>query len=140
MGFTAERSLCQPRGHDKIRPLAERRSPVPLTVADLETLETYLSGVMNRSEHHAETVGAIALALIGAVLWKKDPAPIEVRTDAGKLANILWVQIGGRRFVLAYNHRENCIELRDRTLRGDALFRFDNNTPVTEVYRVFENL
>lgn len=41
---------------------------MPLTVADLDTLEQYLAGVMNRSGHHAETVGAVALALLGAVL------------------------------------------------------------------------
>jgi len=113
---------------------------MPLTVADLETLEAYLAGVMNRSEHHAETVGAIALALIGAVLWRKDPEPIAVKTYDGRAANILWVQISGHRYALAYNHEENCIELRDRTLRGDALARFDNDTPVTEVYKIFERL
>lgn len=74
---------------------------MPLAVADLQTLEAYLAGVMDRSEHHAETVGAVALALIGAVLWKKDAAPIEVRTYAGKPANILWVQINGETYVLA---------------------------------------
>jgi len=35
---------------------------MPLSVADLDTLEQYLAGVMNRSVHHAETVGGIALA------------------------------------------------------------------------------
>jgi hypothetical protein len=113
---------------------------MPLTVADLDTLEMYLSGVMNRSDHHADTVGAIALALIGAVLWKKDPVPIEVKTYDGKPANILWVHISGRRYALAYNHHRGCIELRDRTQSGPALFEFDNNTPVTEVYRIFDQL
>ncbi len=113
---------------------------MPLTVADLETLESYLSGVMNRSGHHADTVGAIALALIGAVLWKKDAAPIEVKTYDGKTANILWVQIAGQRYALAYNHKEGCIELRDRTQSGPAVARFANSTPVTEVQRVFEEL
>ena len=42
---------------------------MPLTVADLDTLEAYLAGLMHRSDHHAQTVGAVALALIGAVLW-----------------------------------------------------------------------
>ncbi|SRR6266702_3241907 len=113
---------------------------MPLTVADLKTLEKYLAGVMNRSEHHADTVGAIALALVGAVLWKKDATPIEVKTYAGKAANILWVEMGGKRYALAYNHKEGCIELRDRTLRGPALFTFDNKTPVTEVQKIFEEL
>lgn len=113
---------------------------MPLSVADLETLESYLAGVMNRSEHHAERVGAIALALIGAVLWRKDPDPIEVRTYDGRPANILWVRIGGNRYALAYNHHEGCIELRERTQGGDVLARFDNDTPVIEVYRIFEHL
>jgi hypothetical protein len=113
---------------------------MPLTVADLHTLELYLAGIMNRSEHHAETVGAIALALIGAVLWRKDPTPIEVRTYDGAPANVLWVQISGRRYALAYNHHDQCIELRDRTHTGATLFRFDNGTAVTEVYRIFAGL
>jgi hypothetical protein len=111
-----------------------------LQVADLETLERYLDGVMNRSEHHAATVGAIALALLGAVLWKKDDAPVEVRTYDGRPANILWVQIAGTRYALAYNHHEECIELRERTQSGAVVHRFTNTTPVTEVWQVFENL
>lgn len=111
-----------------------------LQVADLETLERYLDGVMNRSGHHATTVGAIALALLGAVLWKKDDAPVEVRTYDGRPANILWVQISGDRYALAYNHHEECIELRDRTQSGAVLHRFTNTTPVTEVWQVFETL
>jgi hypothetical protein len=113
---------------------------MPLNVADLETLELYLAGVMNRSDHHADTVGAVALALIGAVLWKKDAAPIEVRTYGGKPANILWVQIGGQKYALAYNHKKACIELRERTQNGVTVAEFDNSTPTTEVYRIFEEL
>ena|SRR5579863_1226033 len=113
---------------------------MPQTVADLQTLEAYLAGVMNRSEHHAETVGAVALALIGAVLWKKDAAPIEVRTYSGKPANILWVQIAGETYALAYNHKKACIEPRERALNGATVAEFDNSTPTTEVYRIFEEL
>jgi hypothetical protein len=113
---------------------------MPLQVADLSMLETYLDGVMNRSEHHATAVGGIALALLGAVLWKKDAAPLEVRTYDGRPANILWVQIADQRYALAYNHHDECIELRERTQSGDVLHRFTNATPVTEVWQVFENL
>jgi hypothetical protein len=56
---------------------------VPLQVADLNMLETYLDGVMNRSGHHPSSVGGIALALLGAVLWKKDDALLELRTYDG---------------------------------------------------------
>jgi len=112
---------------------------MPLTVADLGTLEEYLAGVMNRSGHHAQTVGAVAL--IGAVLWKKDAdTAIEVRTYDGAPANVLWVQMAGRRYALAYNHHEECIELRDRTQTGTAIHRFTNHTPVTEVWNAFERI
>ena len=112
-----------------------------LNVSDLETLETYLDGVMNRSQHHAETVGAIALALIGAVLWKKDDdKPIKVRTRSGSTANVLWVQIAGKVYALVYNHKKARIELHERVQNGRVVGRFTNATPVTEVRRIFERL
>lgn len=78
---------------------------MPLAVADLDSLERYLEGVLNRREHHARTVGAIALALVGAVLWREDSGPIELRTHGGSTANILWVHFSGMRYALAYNHK-----------------------------------
>jgi hypothetical protein len=94
---------------------------MPLTVADLKTLEEYLDGVMNRSDHHAKTVGGIALALVGAVLWKKDPNPIEMRTHDGKAANILWFHVNG-------------------TLTGAVRHKFNNKSSVSDVYNAFGNL
>lgn len=113
---------------------------MPLTVADLDTLLEYFDGVMSRT-HHAPNVNAIALALLGAVLWKKDDdAHIEVRTYGGSTANILWVTIAGIRYALAYNHKEGCIELRERTSTGEVRFSFTNRTSVNEVRRLFEEL
>ena len=113
---------------------------MPLSVNDVATLETYLDGVMNRSEHHAETVGAIALTLLGAVLWRKDSTPISVRKYDGRPANIVWFEVKGKRYALAYNHHDGCIELRQRTQSGKVLHQFTNDTPVTEVRRVFRRL
>jgi len=114
---------------------------MPITVADVATLEKYLEGVMNRSEHHAETVGAVALALLGAVLWSKDDgSPLEVRTYAGQPANIVRFKIGGKRYLLAYNHRGGCIELRTNTQTGRVRQRFTNDTSVVEVRDTFLKL
>jgi len=110
---------------------------MPISVDDVATLETYLDGVMNRSDHHAETVGAIALALLGSVLWRKDGKPLQVRRYAGEPANIVWFEVDGNRYALAYNHKANCIELRERTQSGRVRHRFTNNTPVIEVRDVF---
>jgi hypothetical protein len=113
---------------------------MPISVDDVSTLEQYLQGVMNRSDHHAETVGAVTLALLGAVLWRKDAKALEVKQYAGELANIVWFEVGGNRYALAYNHKADCIELRERTMTGDVLHTFTNVTPVTEVRDVFARL
>jgi hypothetical protein len=113
---------------------------MPISVDDVATLETYLQGVINRSEHHAETVGAIALALLGAVLWRKDGKPLEVRRYAGEPANIVWFEVDGNRYALAYNHGVGCIELRERTQSGKVRHRFTNKTSVIEVREVFQAL
>jgi hypothetical protein len=113
---------------------------MPLTVADLDTLLEYFNGVMSRT-HHAPNVNAIALALLGAVLWKKDEdSHIEVRTYAGSTANVLWVQMAGIKYALVYNHKKGCIEIRERTGTGDVRFSFTNRTSVNEVRRAFEEL
>jgi len=110
---------------------------MPQTVSDLDTLLEYFSGVMSRT-HHAPKVDAIALAVLGAVLWKKDEdAEIVVRTYSGSPANMLWVQIAGIRYALVYNHKAQCIELRES---GNVLYSFTNKTPVIEVRRAFEEL
>lgn len=114
---------------------------MPITVEDVATLEKYLEGVMDRSEHHAETVGAVALALLGAVLWSKDDGtPLEVRTYAGQPANIVRFRINGKRYLLAYNHRAGSIELRSSTQSGPVRKRFTNETSVVEVRDTFLKL
>jgi hypothetical protein len=47
---------------------------MPVAVSDIETLKRYVDGVMRRSEHHAGNVGGAALALAGAIVWRKDDA------------------------------------------------------------------
>src|SRR5580692_5178676 len=103
---------------------------MPISVDDVTTLERYLQGVMGRSDHHAETVGAVALALLGAVLWRKDDKPLEVRRYGGEPANVIWFEVGGVRYALAYNHKAGCIELRERTQSGEVRHSFTNRTAV----------
>jgi len=41
-------------------------------LTEIETLNAYLNGVMERADHHAHKVREVALALVGAIIWKKD--------------------------------------------------------------------
>ena len=86
---------------------------MPLAVNDIDTLKRYVEGVMGRSKHHAGNVGGTALALAGAIVWRKDDAEeIEVMERQADLKNVLWVKISGQRYAFSYNHENRTIEMR----------------------------
>jgi len=99
---------------------------VPITANDVDVLHQYAEGVMSRADHHAGQVKGIALALLGGIIWRGEPGSIEIKQYAGGLANVLWVNIGGKRYAFAYNHGTAKIEIRDRTQSGTMLHSFDN--------------
>lgn len=112
-----------------------------LTVTEVEDLRTYINGVMERADHHAGAVNEIALALIGAILWRKEDAePIRIMAQNGETKNVLWIRIGGVRYALSYNHKTEQIEMRKDSTRGATLHTFDNSTPLTCVRRIFAGL
>ena len=109
------------------------------TVTDVDVLQEYLNGVMERAAHHAGDVEQIALAVAGAVVWRKT-GPIRVYEREGKLTNALWVTIGEDNHFLSYNHDREAIEVKRENMRGEVLASFENSTPVSEVKAFFEAL
>ena len=114
---------------------------MPMTVTEIEELRAYLNGVMNRAEHHAGAVNEIALALAGAILWRKDDdQPIKVMAHQGETKNVLWVHIGGQRYAFSYNHDAGQIEMRVGTTQGPTLHTFTNATPLADLHQAFAAL
>ncbi|NIJ35320.1 hypothetical protein [Sphingomonas oligoaromativorans] len=111
-----------------------------VTAHDVRTLQTYAAGVMGRADHHAGQVKAIALALLGGIIWRAEPGSIDIKQYDGELANVLWFVVNGKRYAVAYNHHTLRIEIRDRTQSGPAIHAFDNQTPVTSVEAIFTTL
>jgi hypothetical protein len=111
-----------------------------ITATDVQTLHDYAEGVMGRAEHHAGEVKAIALALLGGIVWRADPGSISIKQYDGGLANVLWLTVANKRYALAYNHATAKIEIRDRTQSGAALHSFDNQTPAVEIESAFRAL
>lgn len=110
-------------------------------VRDIDTLKTYIAGVVERAGHHAPGVEDIVLALAGAVVWRKDPTtPLKVNTRDGQMTNVLWVEIGGKRYAFSYNHDQQTVEVRAQTLQGAVMRSFSNSTPVNEVKAFFGGL
>jgi hypothetical protein len=107
-------------------------------ISDVATLKEYIEAVMARAEHHGPNVGAIALTLAGAIVWRKDPEPIEVHEGRSMThGTVLWVRIGGQRYAFRYNHETGEIEMRLGSVRGDVLHSFNNETPIREIEQVF---
>lgn len=114
---------------------------MPRTITDVDALRQYLDGVLDRAGHHAPNVGDIALAIAGAIVCRKDPgSDLEVFERDGDMKNVLWVQIGGRRYALSYNHQTQAIDVRQGSTRGQSLASFTNANTTGQVRTFFENL
>ncbi len=110
-----------------------------LTITTLTVLNEYINGVMSRADHHALNVNEIVLTLAGAVIWRSTD-DIRVRTKNTKTANVLWMTINNKTYVLAYNHNTGDIEIRDKNQNGKVLATFNNSSTITQVKTVFLGL
>jgi hypothetical protein len=68
------------------------------------------------------------LALIGAVLWRKDPGPVEVRAPG-----MAWVSLGGERYLLRYDPHARRVEVRRGSGSGELLLGVAEETDPAEV-------
>ena len=111
------------------------------TVNDVATLQRYLVEVMRKTDHHAPNVDVIALALAGAIIWKKDEDhDIRVMEKDGEMKNVLWVYINGIKYAFSYNHHQGTIEMREGSVQGRVLHSFTNAMSNTELINIFESL
>ena len=108
-------------------------------MASVDVLQQYIQGVMARAEHHANNVDEVALAIAGAVVWRKE-GTIEVMSREEDMKNVLWVRISGNRFALSYNHDQGSIEVRARNTQGQVLASFTNANTASEVKEFFAGL
>ena len=108
-------------------------------VKDVDALQDYLRGVMDRAKHHAGNVDEIALTIAGAVIWCKD-GDIKVKEYKGQMKNALWFRINDQPYALSYNHKNDQIEVRKGSTHGDVLGSFDNSNTTGDVCRFFSSL
>lgn len=113
---------------------------MPTPVKDVDILRDYLGGVVSRADHHAEAVNEVALALAGAIVWRKDDEPIEVMAREGEMKNVLWFRVDGKRFAVSYNHDAHTIELRESSTQGRVIGSFSNATSNADIRRIFRAL
>jgi integron cassette protein len=110
-----------------------------LSISDIDDLQAYLNGVLERATHHAQNVDGIALTLIGAIIWKKDRLSIRVAEREGETKNVLWVSINDTRYAFTYDHNNAKIVVRHNSIQGHTVHSFDNATSLAEVIDAFNN-
>lgn len=103
---------------------------------NIADLHAYAQGVINRATHHARNVDEIALALLGAIVWRADPHSIK------HLANALWWNSAatGQRYACSYNHKAGEIEIRAGSTQGATLHTFSNGTTIAQINQIFGTL
>lgn len=109
-----------------------------LNVTDRQVLDRYMAGVLTRAGHHAAGVVDAAVALRGFVeTFGKD---LELYGDG--LSNVIWFRSRrtGRRYAMSYDHGNGKIDLRERSLQGKLIYKFDNDSTLEEISQTFRGL
>ena len=102
---------------------------MPVLVDTLDELRRHLAPVLaGRADPQAGEVGPAVLTLIGAVLWRKDPGPGEVRAPG-----MAWVSLGGERYLLRYDPHARRVEVRRGAGSGELLLGVSDETDPAEV-------
>jgi hypothetical protein len=94
-----------------------------------KAIDDYVAYVDTQATHHAPEVRDIVVPLADAVLARLNLVAdrVEVFERDGKIARTCWVTLAGNRYVFSYDYAKSQIVLRDRSIQGAELFRFDNN-------------
>jgi hypothetical protein len=109
------------------------------TIHNIDILREYLSGVLDRANHHAQNVNEIALAIAGGIIWRTTNN-IRVLSREGEMKNVLWLQVDNRTLCFTYNHSNGSIEVKEGSTQGAIIATFNNTTPIADVKLFFENL
>ena len=114
---------------------------MPIHADDIETLHDFTIGFMARGQHEASKVRGIALAILGGIIWRVEPGSIEITPGAGNVGNALrWISVSGREYVCTYSRHTDQLEIRDQNSASAVLHSFTNETPITDIERIFSTL
>jgi Integron cassette protein VCH_CASS1 chain len=115
---------------------------MPVSVNNLQTLKTYVRGVLGSAKHHAPNVEEIVLALAGAVVSRMNAAPLEVQgtPKSGMGLALRFTSTRGRRYALSYDHATQSITLKQGSSQGPILHNFTNATPLSQIAQIFSSL
>ena len=102
---------------------------MPVLVDTLDELRRHLAPVLaGRAGPDGGQVGPAVLTLLGVILWRKDPGPVEVRAPG-----LAWVSLGGERYLLRHDPHARQVEVRRGSGSGELLLGVADGTDPAEV-------
>jgi hypothetical protein len=105
-------------------------------VNTLDELQRHLAPVLaGCAGLDAGEVDPAVLALVGAILWRKDPGPVEVRAPG-----MAWVRLGGERYLLRHDPHARRVEVRRSSGSGELLLAVGDGTDPAEVVAFIDTL
>ena len=96
----------------------------------INEINSFISTVVEEAEHHASGVARVVPRLAEKVLNRFDceTDTFSVYERNGNLARTCWVTLTGKRYAFSYNYSSKMIELKKKTLQGDLIERFNNDS------------
>jgi len=109
-------------------------------VDTIQSLKNYFELVMGKADHHAHNVNEVSLAIVGAIIWKAESDSIQFLTRDGESKNVLWAVFSGQKLCFVYNHNNQSIDVKERTLQGAVIKRFTNADSPADIKQWFNSL
>lgn len=99
---------------------------MPRKVTSMSDYQGYLSGVLDRSNHHAQAVRHTVIYLTGLIAAYADPGSISYLEREGESKNVIWFSLSDNRYVATYDHETQTIQLRRGSLQGEQLMSIND--------------
>ncbi|MBX3027052.1 hypothetical protein KF840_19280 [bacterium] len=107
----------------------------------IAVLRQYVTGVMDRVNHHALPMAAVATHVLSGVVLRADQGSLECREYAGRPANVLRFSVTGQPYALRFRHGPDRVELlKGRETSKHVVATFVATDSVDRVLGTFEQL
>lgn len=108
-------------------------------IQTLTDFQVFIQEKIDKSFHHARNVVDIIPHLTHSLLMYTNGLRTKYKDD-DPYGNIIWFDINGSEYCVAYNHNTKKVDLRSRGQQGETISSWDNTTNPKEIIETFMSL
>jgi hypothetical protein len=113
--------------------------PTAQRLLDTGDVATWARLIRENVNHQGVGVRATIAKIIGYVFLYHDEGTLHVSAGE-KYSNFATAEFGGRPLAISYSHRSDAIEIREGSIRGTTIRRFNDQTGDMEILPFFTSL